>query len=56
MANHFFLSQVGKAKGILKNFLIEPFVAHKQVKVHLNLQVFVSLEFCYETISQKNIT
>lgn len=24
--------QVGKAKGVLKNFLIEPFVAHKQVK------------------------
>lgn len=25
--------QVGKAKGILKNFLIEPFVPHKQVNL-----------------------
>ncbi len=24
--------QVGKAKGVLKNFLIEPFVPHKQVQ------------------------
>jgi len=29
--------QVGKAKGVLKNFLIEPFVPHKQVKLSLRI-------------------
>lgn len=39
MSKAFFVSsQVGKAKGILKNFLVEPFVAHKQVKWQLNAQ------------------
>lgn len=30
--NEIIFSKVEKAKGVLKNFLIEPFVAHKQVK------------------------
>lgn len=32
-----FCLQIANAKGILKNFLIEPFVPHKQVGVPINV-------------------
>lgn len=37
-----FCPQIANAKGILKNFLIEPFVPHKQVSTPLK-QAFKSL-------------
>lgn len=36
-SSSYFDPQVGKAKGVLKNFLIEPFVPHKQVKHSLHI-------------------
>ena len=41
-------SQVGKAKGVLKNFLIEPFVAHTQVSV--GLAVHSSVQYISQSL------
>lgn len=40
-----FCPQIANAKGILKNFLIEPFVPHKQVSTPLK-QAFKPLWIC----------
>lgn len=40
-----FCPQIANAKGILKNFLIEPFVPHQQVSTPLK-QAFESLWTC----------
>lgn len=47
--------QVGKAKGVLKNFLIEPFVPHTQVLFKIILMLFKVLLLALDS-SQRRTT